>query len=318
MAECTVHSPLATDVVIALLAAGAKPGSPLDLAMRKYLRQADLPSALDRLGATPLVLFKGKLNDVSMPFGTKPQPLPATLEQLNAEVARLTAGTITNAYQPSAMNANLLLLCCVAFKRDFYTPFGKPVPGKFTRADGMTVDCLMMSQESDLATGLYRSPYSQVDFTVVDVHYHHHKNCKLRLALPTKKDVVPVISDHEWSGIAYCTFDFHETRLTIPPWTCRARHNLLDRLFLLFPELRKPGALDGFFPGAAIDDAFQDAFIEVTETGTHAGAVASCAVMKSAGGFKLTKPREVVFDHPFAYAIIDGTDVLISGTVTSA
>ncbi len=315
---CTVYSDLATNVVIALLRAGVKPGSELDKAIGAYLTSSKLPSSLDTLNVTPLCFVRGLTQRPLMPFDVIPRALPATLDALNKLVSDLTGGTIPNAYTPTAMTATLLLMCCIAFEKTFADAFSKPSQGQFTRIDGSKSACMMMVRTCRTPTATWQSPSTKQWYDMVDIVFDDDFRNKLRIALPQDTQALPDISDSEWRKIAASTYLWKKARLKMPPFSCRNRFDLLKMIRDLFPALTERGALDRFFPGAILDDAFQETFLEVTRTGTKAGAVASASVMKSAGGALLKPvPQIIDCDHPFAYAIIVGTTVLFSGRLMS-
>lgn len=314
-----MYSALATDVVIALLNAGVKPGSDLDVAMRAYLAQNKLPSSLNNLNVTPLCFVRGLMRCQLLPFDVVPRALPSTLQELNQRVSELTAGAIPEAYTQSAMNADLLLMCCIAFKKSFADAFNEPSKGQFTRMDDSKIDCMMMTRTCRTTTAYWRSPSTKQSYQMVDIVFDDDFRNKLRIALPSYDEKKPpVISDNEWRDIAKSTYTWSETQLTMPPFSCGSQVDLLTKLRTLFPALAEPGALDRFFPGAILDNAFQKTFLEVTRKGTHAGAVASASATKSAGDMpSKPKPQIIDCDHPFAYAIIVGATVLFSGQLMS-
>ena len=294
----TIQSPLATNVVLAAVQAGADPDGPLYRALSAHLATVTMPADLDGISS---LVFTTVPVTVALPYGTEAHPI-TTASRMNEIVAAKTRGMITDVFNDAELKTAVMILsAAVVFDQPWRTVFQTVRKAKFNTLAG-PVMCDMMFNDVDIAMVNFTTIEGK-SFTVLEIPYVND----FAMRIVFRNDIrdtdysAPAIDEERWSRICKLplTKAVRKATIGLPKWTCRHHLDLTETLEAKFPGLFKSGELDAFFKNAVVSKAAQDAFIEVTEKGTRAAAFMYMEMTRS-----IPAPREMlVLDRPFAFAV---------------
>lgn len=234
------------------------------------------------------------------------------MEQINGWCSENTKGLVPKMLDmPLAVDTRLVLLDAVYFKGDWLVPFEAVNTSQrpFTREDGTEkqVDTMSMSEtelrylHSDLGEGVLL-PYQGEDFAYVAI-------------LPREGMEVRELQRQLTPG-ALAELLGSENRelcnLRLPKYEVSFDRELNDSLQAM-GLVRAFGGVQADFSGLGkteqgssliIDLVKQKAVFRVDEKGTEAAAV-TMVVMRDCAALISSQPRELYFDRPFVYMILD-------------
>jgi serine protease inhibitor len=235
------------------------------------------------------------------------------LALINAWASERTKGLVPQVLDEIEPNVVLILVNALYFKGEWINPFGsdRTRSGTFTKRDGTTVATDFLWKNDELRV--------------------HETDGALSIAIPYKGGMALVVTmpkgdasfDATQRALLGETLDWtgwtsQDLDLGLPTFSFDAEIDLPASMEALgMKKAFVVGAADfsGMSPRALEDDmyiaaAVQKSFITLTEKGTEAGA--ATAVSLGVKGI----PRQVAFDRPFWFAIVDGQGVpLFLGTV---
>jgi serpin B len=227
---------------------------------------------------------------------------------INAWVAGETNDKIPTLLGPGAVDSSteLVIVNAVYFNASWATPFDKSSTqtGKFTRADGSTVQTPMMSSANVATTYFKGSNYQAVELP------YSGNTTSMVVVLPDDGAYAAVekgLSGAFYDGVT-AGLSFAEGSVTMP------RFDIHGGSVNLAPELTSLGMTDAFNPkkadftkmipagGAYISFVIHQAFVDVDESGTEAAAATAVGIGTAA---EEGTPFSVVLDRPFFFFIRD-------------
>jgi len=236
-----------------------------------------------------------------------------TIKDMNACVSQNTDGMIQDMVDSLDPSAVMVLLNALALDANWAQPYESPQvsQGTFTSADGKQQQADFMASteaqflDDGLATGFIK-PYDQDAYEFVALLPNEGVSMSDYIASLTGAGLLNTLQfASEESVVAQ-----------LPQFSFADSLDLVD-------TLKAMGMTDAFQAGAAdfsnmasnaaqlqlyVGDVKQKTFIDVTPSGTRAGAATQVDIL--AGNGYLPPPHEVTLDRPFVFAIVDGASHL--------
>ena len=232
-----------------------------------------------------------------------------TIKDMNTWVSKNTDGMIPNMLDSLDPNAQMVLLNALALDANWAVPYLEPQvsQGTFTSADGLqqTVNFMTSTEaqylDDGLATGFIK-PYDQNAYEFVALLPNQGVTMTDYLASLTGMKFLNTLQSAANESVV----------AQLPQFSFKSSLDLVD-------TLKAMGMTDAFDAGTAdftnmatnaadmllhIGDVKQKTFIDVTPSGTRAGAATEVEMLAGAG--YVEPPHTVTLDRPFVFAIVDG------------
>lgn len=233
-------------------------------------------------------------------------------EIINSWVSQITREKITDLLPVGAIDGSVRLVItnAVYFKANWKSPFDPKLtqPRPFRSSQGpQEVPTMTQQATFELATG--------PDFQALILPYSDSEVVAV-IVLPSEDDGLDqVVKSFEPSRLLYIlrTGEPTDLRVWLPRFTLRSTTELIPVFESLgVKRIFGGGDLSGLTgkPGLFVSLIMHQAFVEVNEAGTEAGAATAVVVSRS-------MPMEFKVDHPFLFLLVDrptGT-ILFSGQV---
>jgi serpin B len=234
---------------------------------------------------------------------------PATKDLINRWCDVHTKGTIKEIPLELSPLMRLVLANAMYFKGGWTEPFEveDTQKGVFTTAGGATQEVDMMKKTNTL---LYAS---NEKFQAVLLPYGN-ESFSMTILLPSEESSVDELLGLEWDRLP---MDFYQVELSLPKFRTRCHTDLIDLLETMgIQKIFEDGALARIADNILINQAFQDMYLEVNETGTEASAVTVIGITGSAG-----PPHDGInvmrVDRPFVFALRENSTgvILFAGKI---
>jgi len=247
-----------------------------------------------------------------------------TVNDINAWIEENTDGEIKDMIKELREDAVMVLVNTLLFDARWAESFGKDQVVEdqpFTNANGTVTNVDYMHGhddtnesyiETDKATGIikdYKDGYKFVALLPKD-----ENGLEELVASLTGKEIISMLNNAQRVDLSY-KFPKFGFKCSISADTLK---KTLTNMGMGVAFDRDQADFSLLYDNCFIDSILQDTFIKVNEEGTKAGAASIIIVPPTTGPEDPLPPKNVVFDRPFMYMIVDSScDLpLFMGTVT--
>lgn len=248
---------------------------------------------------------------------------PASADAINGWVGNKTNGKITSIVQSSVLpDYQAALVNAVYFKGRWMTPFDPNLTQNetFTGNDGTRLQVPMMSQSGAYSYFEEKDGSGNVGLQAIQLPYGNltDHDISMYVFLPSNiSNFTQGLNENRWDGMN-AEFGSHEGSILLPKF----KYGFDDELI---PALSQMGMGVAFSSAAnfskmsdtplVIGTVEHKAYIETDEQGSEAAAATFIGMAGAV--YNPTPPFSMDVDHPFFYAIVDGTngEILFMGVV---
>jgi serine protease inhibitor len=239
-------------------------------------------------------------------------------DNVNAWILKKTNGLIVRVLpQKDYRDAVSVIANAIYFKGAWTAAFDpkSTASGPFTTGSGRQVTCPMMKQRGHF-------PYLQAaDFRAIRLAYGADRRLSMVILLPNGGvSLGAVVAEATLDNLKHWLTQFRSVKveLSLPRFKVSYKHSLPAALKTLgmgiaFDQTRAD--FSGIAPRTSLSDVEHATLVQVDESGTTAAAATSATAVTTA-----VAPLEIFSaDHPFFYAIFDGTTgaLLFVGTLSN-
>lgn len=255
------------------------------------------------------------LEEARASFGAVVKPLdfssPGAAATINAWVAQATGGRIPELIGSVKPEDMMFLINAMYFKAPWSAPFQKAAThaGSFRRADGVTVQAQLMTQDGSFAT------YQGNDVQAAELLYGDSSYAMLLVA-PRAGSVDALLGKLTQEQLAgwVAALQTGRVMLTVPKFSFRYGGEIKSALQALGmqavfrPFVADLSLINASYPDLHISSVIHKTFIAVDEEGTEAAAATAVTVGIT------SLPPVIAFDTPFLFVIRERA----SGTILFA